>query len=79
MVFMDYRFNKLRKNPADFACYLDDDMAFNYQNLQADLASKMKECHPNCIVGEIFGNAEGHPWHYWTGECFRQLFLRIDD
>jgi len=78
MVFMDYRFNKLRKNPADFACYLDDDMAFNYQNLQADLASKMKECHPNCIVGEIFGNAEGHPWHYWTvgGWCMSHKLVR---
>ena len=76
---MDYRFNKLRQNPADFACYLDDDMAFNYQNLQEDLASKMKECHPNCVVGEIFGNAEGRPWHYWTGECFKRISLGLVD
>ena len=81
-VFMDYvrrkyRARQGRPSDTDFICYLDDDMSVNVLNLRQDLASKMTNCSPFCIVGEIFGNAEAEPWACWTvgGWCMQQHLL----
>mmetsp|Transcript_15636 Transcript_15636/g.34128 ORF Transcript_15636/g.34128 Transcript_15636/m.34128 type:complete len:343 (+) Transcript_15636:138-1166(+) len=62
--------------PADWVCYLDDDMLVNYANLKVDLHEKEAQCSPDCLVSDRVGH--GGIQYTQGGWCMnRELAQRV--